>query len=496
MTRRGTRRTAPTSLTTLVLCLCGTVAALLQTIIVPVLGKLPLLLHTSSANVSWLVTATLLASTVTTPVAGRLADSYTKRRILLACLTSMTAGSLLGAVSGELALVIAARALQGTGLALIPVGIAALRDELPADRVPFGISVMSATISIGAGVGLPLGGWIAEHLDWHWLFWVPAGSGLVMFCAVAVVLPPRRGGSGGRFDVIGALGLAGALTALLLALSRGDLWGWTSGSTLGCAAGGVLLLAGWVPWELRVRRPLVDLRLAVHPALAVVNVAAAFAGLGMFANLLVTTQVLQLPTATGFGLGRGTLAAGVLMAPASLMMLFVAPFTAIGIRRFGAHVTLAAGAGLMATAYSVRCLTDSNLHNLIVSMLVVALGTALVYGAMPALVLRVAPPAQAASANSVNTLMRAFGTASTSAALAAATTARHQRIDGVSYPTQGALTLVFWLAAASCGLAALLMAPLIVRRTLLATYVANDDHPSTAPPPTRSRAQEPLAAER
>ncbi|MFF7602509.1 MFS transporter [Streptomyces mirabilis] len=137
------------------LCLGGTVTALQQTLLIPILPELPRLLGTSAANVSWLVTATLLAAAVATPIASRLADMYGKRTVMLFCLVLMICGSLLGALTHGLAGAVTARALQDVGVALIPIGIAIMRDELPAAKVPLGVALMSATVAVGGGVGLP-----------------------------------------------------------------------------------------------------------------------------------------------------------------------------------------------------------------------------------------------------------------------------------------------------------------------------------------------------
>src|SRR5699024_6314844 len=141
------------------LALSGTVMSLQQTIVVPLLPDFPRLLETTADNASWLVTATLLTGAVATPVVSRLADMYGKRIMMMVTLAIMVLGSLIGALSGtSLELAVLARALQGVGMALVPVGIATMRDELPPHRVPLGVALMSATLAIGAGAGLPLSG--------------------------------------------------------------------------------------------------------------------------------------------------------------------------------------------------------------------------------------------------------------------------------------------------------------------------------------------------
>ncbi|MEV0111165.1 MFS transporter [Nocardia sp. NPDC050799] len=117
------------------LALTGTVVSLQQTLVLPLLPDLPGLLNTTADNASWLVTATLLFGAVSMPTVTRLADMFGKKRMMMVALAIMVLGSVLGAVSTDLILIIIARALQGVGLSLMTVGIAILRDELPRDRV-------------------------------------------------------------------------------------------------------------------------------------------------------------------------------------------------------------------------------------------------------------------------------------------------------------------------------------------------------------------------
>src|SRR6476646_2411447 len=135
--------------------------------VIPVLPILPRELDSSPANVSWLITSSLVAGAVGAPVFGRLGDMYGKRRSLLVALALMVLGSALGAIPAGLTLLLVARVLQGLSLGAIPLGISLMRDELPADRVGSGVGLMSATLSIGAAIGLPLSGFVADHASWR-----------------------------------------------------------------------------------------------------------------------------------------------------------------------------------------------------------------------------------------------------------------------------------------------------------------------------------------
>ncbi|MBM4504777.1 MFS transporter [Rhodococcus hoagii] len=138
-----------------ILAICGTVMTLQQTMILPVLPALPGLLGVSAGSASWLVTATLVTGAVVTPLIGRLADMFGKKRMIMLTLVVVVVGSAMGGLFTALPALVIARILQGCGLALVPVAIATMRDVLPAERVPGGVSAMGASLAIGSAAGLP-----------------------------------------------------------------------------------------------------------------------------------------------------------------------------------------------------------------------------------------------------------------------------------------------------------------------------------------------------
>jgi MFS family permease len=318
-------RRMPTWAIVAVLALCGTAVALQQTMVVPLLPEFPGILGVSTDDASWLVTATLLTSAVATPVMARLADMLGKRLMMLVCMLAMTAGSVLAAVSDTFTLVIVGRALQGFAAALIPIGISIMRDELPKERVSSAVALMSATLGIGAALGLPLAGIVSESLGWHANFWLSAIVGVLLLAAILIVIPESRVRTGGSFDYLGAVLLSLALTGLLLVISKGGSWGWGSQPVIVLFLVAVGALAAWVPFELRVGQPLVDLRTSARRPVLLTNAASVMLGFAMFANLLLTTQELQIPPITGYGFGLPVITAGLAMVPSGLAMVAFSP---------------------------------------------------------------------------------------------------------------------------------------------------------------------------
>src|SRR5690349_23653728 len=132
-----------------VLAYAGIVAAIMQTLVVPLITELPQLLSTTASNASWVITVTLLTGAVATPVAGKLGDMYGKRRVILTLTVPMVVGSAVCALASSLTPMIIGRGLQGLGIGLVPLGISLLRDVLPAERLHSSIALMSASLGIG-----------------------------------------------------------------------------------------------------------------------------------------------------------------------------------------------------------------------------------------------------------------------------------------------------------------------------------------------------------
>ncbi|GII63875.1 MFS transporter [Sphaerisporangium krabiense] len=416
----------------LVACLCsaGMVVALQQTLVIPLLPDFPRLLDTSVQGASWLVTATLLTGAVCTPVLTRLADMVGKRRVVLVCLAAVAAGGVLGAVASSLPGAIVARAVAGAGVPLIPISVAILQEELPDGRLPARVALLSSTLAVGTAVGMPLAGVMAEALSWRAVFWFSGLAGLAMIAAVVRLVPASKGRAPGRFDVPGAVVLAAAVAALLLVITQAGAWGWTSGAVIALAAGSALATAVWITLELRVRHPLVDVRVSVRPVVLLANAGSLLIGFVMFMNLLVTSQLLQLPASTDAGLGMDSMRAGLWMTPIALSFGLFASASSPVTRRFGAQATLVAGALLLSVAYVGRIFLSDGLWQIIVASIAVSAGSAFAYAALPVVIMRAVPPWQISSANGFNNLLRSIGTSMSSAVLAAVLAAATARTAG------------------------------------------------------------------
>nr|WP_202484940.1 MFS transporter [Streptomyces sp. SID8359] len=450
------------------MALAGIVAALTQTLVVPLIAQLPVLFDTSASNASWVITATLLAAAVSTPVAGRLGDMYGKRRMLLVSLVPLVLGSAVCALSSSVIPMITGRGLQGFGMGVVPLGISLLRDVVPAEKLGPSIAIMSASMGVGGALGLPFAAAVAENTSWRVLFWVVAVLALAVGALIAALVPADRpaAAAAGRFDLPGAIGLGAGLIALLLAVSKGADWGWSSATTLTLFAAALVLLPAWARWELRLRDPLVDLRVTVRPQVLMTNTASVLVGFAMYAQSLVIPQLLQLPEATGYGLGRSMLAMGLWMAPAGLMMMVMSPLGAKLSAAKGPKVTLAVGSLVIAAGYglSVPLIDSGSPWGLLLVTLVCNSGVGFAYGAMPALIMSAVPASETASANSFNALMRSIGTSFAAAVIGVVLARMTTDFGGFPLPSENGFRTAM-LIGCGVGLAAAVVAALIPVRT-------------------------------
>ncbi|SNS78432.1 MFS transporter [Rhodococcoides kyotonense] len=432
-----------------VLAFTGIVVSLMQTLIIPLIPQLPALLDASSADTAWAITATLLAGAVAVPVMGRLGDMFGKRLLLLVSLGLMIAGSIIGALSESLVPLIIGRALQGLAAGVIPLGISIMRDVLPRERLAGATATMGASLGVGGALGLPAAALIAEYADWHFLFWVSAALGVVVTGLVVWAVPESTVRTGGSFDGVGAATLSITLVALLLAISKGSSWGWTSTTTIVLFAVSAVSLAFWGWWELRSSQPLVDLRVSARRQVLLTNVASVVFGFAMFAMTLVFPQVLQLPAATGFGLGKSMLVTGLVMAPSGIVMMLVAPLSSRITTTKGPKVTLMIGAIVVAIGYLFGVVTMSAIWELVLISCIIGAGIGLAYGAMPALIMGAVPASETAAANSLNTLMRSLGTSSASAVAGVILAQMTVTLGSTEVPSQGGFRVTMGVAAAA-----------------------------------------------
>lgn len=426
--------------------------AVLQSLVAPALPTLTRELGTTTSSASWIITAYLLAAAVLAPVLGRLGDLVGKRRVLIGVLAIMVVGTLMAALAPNLGVLIVARALQGAAGAIMPLSIGIVRDELPADRVSVTVGMLSAIFGIGAGVGIVAAGPIVDTLSWHWLFWIPLV--LIVIALLGSIFGMRDSGrrAAGRLDVAGAGILAVSLLSLVLAITRGQAWGWGGSKTLGLLALGVGTMLGFVLFERRHQAPLVNMRLMRRRGVWATDLVALILGFAMFGTFLLIPNILQLSETTGYGFGRSVTAAGLFLLPTVVMLVFFPPLAGALVRRFGAKLPMVLGTSLVAVGFVVPAIAHDALWQIAISGVIAGAGIGTAFAAVSNALIANVPAAQTGESIGVNTVARTIGSSIGTAVIAAVLTSQ---ATAQGLPTDQAFTTAFWLCAGVAGLAVL-----------------------------------------
>jgi EmrB/QacA subfamily drug resistance transporter len=304
----------------LILTAIGSMMAAIDTLAVSTaLSKIRLDLGATVEQLEWTVNAYNLSFAVLLITTAALGDRFGRRRLYAAGLGLFAAASAAGALAPDVGTLIAARAVQGVGAALImPLGLALLSAAFPPEKRGAAIGIFSAITGLAVASGPLMGGAVVEGLDWQWIFWinVPIGLG-----SIPLVLAKMKESYGPdtSLDLRGlALVSSGAL-GIVWGLMRGNQVGWTSFELIASLVVGVALIAGFVAWELRAREPMLPIRFFRSRAFSAGNTAIFLTFASLFAAVFFYAQLLQ------FGLGHGPLDTGLRLVPWTATFLTVAP---------------------------------------------------------------------------------------------------------------------------------------------------------------------------
>jgi MFS family permease len=429
--------------------------AVLQTGVVPILAVMARQLDASLLDVSWTVTANLLAAAATTPLIGRLADLHVKKRVLLIVLGIVLAGSLLAALTTSLPMLIVARVLQGASFSLYPIGVSILREELAPGRLMGAMAVLSGVLGFGGGMGLVITGLLMRgDAGYQRMFWFTAAFSVLVIVAVAAVVPQRPRSTTGSVDWAGAAGLAIGLSLLLLAITQGNTWGWASARTPAVGLAGAAALGVWWWWERRCRQPLVSTVMLTRRPILMTNIATVAVGMGLYFGFLGLTTFVQAPTASGYGFGATVLQASVVfLLPGAMAGFLTALASGRYIDRFGGRRVLMVGAAIGVAGFAMLTVAHSAPWQVIAAGILINAYISLAYGALPALVVREVEPGETGVATSVNAIARTVG-----AAMAAALVAVLLSSNGTGFPPESSYTVIFGLGAVMALIALLLIA--------------------------------------
>jgi EmrB/QacA subfamily drug resistance transporter len=337
---------APTKAATrwvVVLTAIGSLMAALDTLVVSTaLSTIRLDLGATVEQLEWTVNAYNLSFAVLLITGAVLGDRYGRRKLYAVGLGLFAFASAAAALAPDVGTLIAARALQGAGSALIlPLGLALLSAAFPPEKRGAAIGMFSAITGLAVATGPLVGGAVVQGISWEWIFWINVPIGLVTIPLVLTRIRESRGPDT-RLDLPGlALVSAGAL-GLVWGLVRGNQAGWGSAEVLGALIAGAVLVAAFVGWELHAREPMLPMSLFRSRAFASGNAAIFFTFASLFSAVFFFAQLLQI------GLGYDPLAAGLRLMPWTTTFLTVAPLAGALADRIGERPLMITGLSLQA----------------------------------------------------------------------------------------------------------------------------------------------------
>ena len=301
-----------------VLALAGLDFGLESAIVLPALPAIADHYDASVVALAWFASGFLLASAVAIPLLGRLGDLFGKRLILLVALSGFGIGSLLCAVTDSVAVAIAGRVIQGVGGAAPALSFGLARDTVDREQLPRALGIIVGGIGVGGAAGFLLSGVLVDGFSVAAIFWFLLAAAIALSIAVLVLVPESPVRLRLPIDGGGAALLALGLTSFLVAISRGNAWGWSSARILTLFGAAGVLLCAFVLLERRVRDPLVDLGLVATRPFAEANVCHFLLGFCFIVPLFVVPQIAATPDANGYGFGFTTTQTGFLQLPTAI----------------------------------------------------------------------------------------------------------------------------------------------------------------------------------
>ncbi|WP_241842239.1 MDR family MFS transporter [Pseudofrankia sp. BMG5.36] len=361
-----------------------------------------------ASHLSWVVTAYLLASTVSTPIWGKLGDLYGRKRFFQAAIVIFVAASMLAGLSQSMTEVIAFRALQGLGGGGLVVGAMTIISDLvsPRERGRYQ-GVFSALFAVSSVLGPLLGGLFVDHLSWHWIFYINVPVGVAAFAVVTAVLPAIRNRAKTSIDYLGAAVLAAATTCLVLFTSLGgSSIAWSSATSIGLGAGGVALLGLFALVERRAAEPILPPRLFTLKVFNIASLMSFVVGFAMFGSIIFLPLFLQVVK------GIDPTVSGLQMLPMSLGLMIASMTTGRLISAFGRYkVFPIIGTGLMTVGVALFSLLtpDVSTLRLSLSMFVFGVGMGMVMPVLTLSVQNAVDPRDLGAATSGATFFRSIG---------------------------------------------------------------------------------------
>jgi EmrB/QacA subfamily drug resistance transporter len=363
-------------------------------------------LHAGLSGLEWTVNAYTLTFAVLLLSAAAVGERFGRRRIFVLGIVIFTGASAVAALSPSITVLVAARALQGAGGAMImPLSLTLLSAAVPPERRNVALGLWGAIGGTAVAIGPLVGGAVTSGWSWQYIFWLNVPVGVVLAPLAWWKLSESRG-QRSRLDLVGVGLVSLGLFGVVLGLVRGNAHGWTSDSVLGSFVIGTVALAGFAGWELRSPHPMLDIRLFRHRGFASVNVTAMLFSFGMFGSIFFLIQFFQTVQ------GLSPLAAGIRVLPWTAMAMLLAPLVGMLAERWGGKPLVVTGLILQAVGLTWLALLitpTTPYADMVVPFVVSGIGMTLFFVPLASLVLSSVPKALEGVASGANSAFRELG---------------------------------------------------------------------------------------
>lgn len=363
-------------------------------------------LGASIQALEWTVNAYVLAYAVLLLTGAALGDRFGRKRMFVLGMSLFTSASAAAALAPTTGLLVATRALQGAGAALVtPLTLTLLAEAFPKEKRGMAIGVWSGISGIAVALGPLVGGAVVEGISWHWIFWINVPIGLVLIPLAARLLLESRGPYG-SLDLYGLVLGSGGAFGIVFGLVRAQSLGWGSPAVLASLGGGALLIAGFVAWEKRAREPMLPMSFFAKRSFAVTNVVSLCMYFGMFGSIFFLSQYMQNV------LHNTPLQAGLKLLVWTGASMVVAPLAGIFSERLGSRLFMVAGLSLQAGGLAwLAAIASTHLAygQMIIPFIMAGSGMALVFAPSANAVLGSVLAEQAGQASGANNAIREVG---------------------------------------------------------------------------------------
>jgi MFS family permease len=425
---------------------------------------------------AWVVTIYWLCSAIAAAVCGRLGDLNGRRKVMSVVLALCAIGALGASIAPSLPWLIVACALQGAASAITPLSFGIFRENLPPERVPVAVGVLTSAGTVCAGIIFVASGVVIDHFSWQGGFLLKVGLAAAALVAVFVFVPPSTPQPGPRVNLAKGILFAPALAALLVGVQQIRAWGLADPRLWALFAGGAILLVIWARLQLRESQPLIGLRILANRQIALANVCVVVVVLGTIQIGQILSMFFQQPLWTGTGLGLTATGSGLMHLALDAVSIIAAPWSGRIAARHGARTSALVGFALIAIAWIWLALWHGDRGVTLAGAALALGGYAVTMTGLYNLIIESTPPERTGEATGMTyVFLTAFFAVGAQIVFALLESGRvvNPAHGGLAFPSDGAYVLGFAYIAAT-GVLGFILATQLPRRGKAAAVPAQD----------------------